>query len=341
MAAIEALPQPRPEVASVPALRWGVLGTGWIATRFSTALAKHTAQVVASVGSRTPESARRFATAIGAPRAHGSYAELVSDPEVDVVYVATPHPFHMADALLAIEAGKHVLIEKPLGINAAQARTVAAAARSAGVFCAEALWTLYTPKFDVIAQLLAGGILGEISSVQADIGEWFDPGHRIFDPALAGGCMLDLATYPVMFATWVAGAPESVQAVGGRAGSGVMATTSMVVRTAEGVEAVLQASMAAATPTAGAVGGSEALLQIDGPFYQPGGFSLVQRQGEMLRYEEPTIAHEGLFHQAVHVAACIGEGRTESPKRPLDDTITMLDTMDRVRACTGDRFAME
>ena len=341
MSGIESLPQPRRAYPSVPVLRWGVLGTGWIATKFCTALAKHTTQQVTAVGSRTVEGARRFATAVGAPRWHGSYADLVADPEVDVVYVATPHPFHQADALLAIEAGRHVLIEKPMGINAEQARVVAMAARAAGVFCAEALWSLFTPKFDVIAQLLADGVLGEISSVQADIGEWFDPGHRIFDPALAGGCMLDLATYPVMFSTWVAGAPETVQAVGGRADSGVMATTSMVFRTTAGVESVLQASMAAATPTSGAIGGSAGLLSIDGPFYQPGGFSLVQRHGPALHYDEPEIAHEGLFHQAVHVAGCIGEGRTESPLRSLDDTITMLETMDRVRACTGDRFQME
>lgn len=337
---ITSLPQPRP-VGSVPALRWGILGTGWIAARFCAALRRHTAQRIAAVGSRTPESAARFAATVGAERAHGSYAALVADPGVDVVYVATPHPFHLPDALLAIEAGKHVLVEKLIGINADQARRIAEAARSARVFCAEALWSLFTPKFDVIAQLLADGVFGDLTSVQADIGEWFDPGHRIFDPALAGGCMLDLATYPVMFSTWIAGPPAEVRAVGGRADSGVMATTSMVLRTDSGIESLLQASMAAALPTAGAIGGSSALLQIDGPFYQPGGFTLQLRSGGTLRYDEPAIAHEGLFHQALHVAGAIGEGRTEAPIRPLADTITMVETMDRVRDLTGDRFVME
>lgn len=141
----------------MPALRWGVLGTGWIAGQFVRALPTSTTQQVVAVGSRTQASAERFASAAGVPTAHGSPEALVADPCVDVVYVATPHQAHRASALLAIDAGKHVLVEKPMGLDAAQAEEVAAAAATAGVFCMEALWTLFLPRFDVVRQVLGQG----------------------------------------------------------------------------------------------------------------------------------------------------------------------------------------
>ena len=337
---ITALPEPRP-VFDVPVLRWGILGTGWIADKFVTALQASTQQRVVAVGSRSREGAERFAAGHGIETAHASYEALVGDPEVDVIYVASPHPSHLEHGLLAVEAGKHVLVEKPLGLNAAQARQLAGAARAAGVFAAEALWSLALPKFDVLAQLLADGVLGQVGAIQADIGEWLPEEHRIFDRALAGGCMLDLATYPVMFAHWVTGVPEDVVAVGTRHSGGTVSAASMALRSPSGVEAALLATATHATPTTAAVGGSEALLHLDGPFYQPGPFTLVQREGSTLRYEEEPIAHAGLFHQALQVALAIGEGRTEAPFRPLDASSATLEIMDRVRAVTGDRFDME
>lgn len=337
---ITALPEPRP-VFDVPVLRWGILGTGWIADKFVSALRASTQQRVVAVGSRSREGAARFAAGHGIETVHASYEALVGDPNVDVVYVASPHPAHLEHGLLAIGAGKHVLIEKPLGLNAAQARQLAEAAQAAEVFAAEALWSLALPKFDVLGQLLADGVLGEIAAVQADIGEWLPEGHRIFDRALAGGCMLDLATYPVMFAHWVAGMPDEVVAVGTRHPGGTVSTASMALRFSSGVQASLQASATHATPTTAAVGGSDALLHLEGPFYQPGPFTLVQREGPALRYEEEPIAHAGLFHQALQVALAIGEGRTEAPHRPLSASVATLEIMDRVRAATGDQFDME
>src|SRR5690242_4768989 len=141
------LPTPRtPDSLDAPALRWGILGTGWIADRFTTALRDSTRQVVQAVGSRSTEGATRAAAAFGAARAHGSYEALVADPEVDVVYVATPHHLHLPHALLAIEAGKHVVVEKPVGLDAGEARQVGEAAAAAGVFCTEAMWTLFLPR---------------------------------------------------------------------------------------------------------------------------------------------------------------------------------------------------
>jgi predicted dehydrogenase len=178
-----------------PALRWGILGTGWIAERFVHALRTSTTQQVVAVGSRTQASAERFAGAAGVLTAHGSPKALVADPGVDVVYVATPRQAHRSSALLAIAAGKHVLVEKPLGLDAAQAEEVAAAAATAGMFCMEALWTLFLPRFDVVRQVLEQGLPGDVRTVLADHGERFDPPHRILDPAMAGGSLLDLGCH--------------------------------------------------------------------------------------------------------------------------------------------------
>lgn len=326
----------------VPSLGWGIMGTGWIADKFCAALRDSTTQRISAVVSRSQSRADAFATAVGAERAHGDVEQMLADPTVDVVYIATPHPNHRDDALRVIAAGKHVLIEKPMGINAQQAREVAAAAREAGVFCAEALWTLFLPKFDVVRQLVQAGVLGEIIAIQADQGEWFDDGHRILDPELAGGAMLDLGTYPVMFATWLLGQPDEVQAVGTRADSGVMGTVTMSLHYPTLAQASLQTSLLGELPNVGMISGTKAMLQFDRKFYQPGSFTLLDRAtGRALRYEEKAIEHAGLFHEALEVARCISEGRTETPLRPLGDTISYLDVMDDVRHRIGDRFLME
>ena len=211
----DALPAPRrPSPSSVPSLRWGVLGTGWIASRFVASLQASTTQRVVAVGSRTQASADAFAAAFSIERAFSPVDALVADPDVDVVYVATPHHLHREGALLAIEAGKHVLVEKPIGLNAAEAQEISAAAAAAGVFCMEAMWTLFLPRFDVVRQVLEAGLLGDVRTVLADHGEHFDPPHRILDPAMAGGSLLDLGTYVTTLATWALGPATRVQASG-------------------------------------------------------------------------------------------------------------------------------
>jgi predicted dehydrogenase len=199
---------------AAPPLRWGVLGTGWIAGRFTGSLRRNTRQQVVAVGSRSVASAKAFADEAGIGRAHGSYDDLVADPEVDVIYVATPHNHHHRHALLALDAGKHVLVEKPIGLNAAEAAEIAERATERGVFCAEALWTFFLPRFDVVRQLLDDGVLGDVRTLMADHGEWFPDTHRILRHDLAGGALLDLGTYPLAFASWVLGEPERIMAVG-------------------------------------------------------------------------------------------------------------------------------
>lgn len=321
-----------PPSDQAPPLRWGILGSGWIAERFVAALHAHTTQIPYAVGSRSQPSADAFARANNLTHAYGSYDQLLADPNVDVVYVATPHNFHRDHALQTIAAGKHVVVEKPMGVDAAEAEEIAAAARTAGVYCVEALWSLFLPKFDVIRQLLADGAIGEPWTVLADMGEWFDREHRIRRPELAGGPMLDLGTYPVMFATWVLGEASDVVALGTAAPTGVDAQFGAVLRTGGGGIASVFSSIDVLTPTAATLGGTEGELVLDGPFYQPGGFTLRDHDGDTRRWEEPAVAHQALHFEAAAAARDIVDGRTESPLRPLDDTLSTLRTMDRITA---------
>lgn len=336
------LPVPRtPDPRSAPSLRWGVLGTGWIAERFVGALQRHSSQRVVAVGSRSDGAASAFAQRFGIARAHGSYEALVADDEVDVVYVATPHNAHLPCALLAIEAGKHTLIEKPLALNATQGRAIAEAAGARGLFCMEAYWTAFLPKFDVLRQILAADILGEVTAVVADFGEWFPPDHRIFRPDLAGGPMLDLGTYLVSFVLDVLGEPDQILARGVRAPSGVAGQTAMIIsRGAQ--QAVLHTTIWANTPTTATIAAEHANLTIDGPFYQPGPFRLVPADGgPALHHDEPRVAHQGLHYQAAEVARQITAGATGSPLRTLSRSIAVLEAMDEVRQQTGDHFPGE
>jgi predicted dehydrogenase len=312
------------------------MGTGWIAERFVDSLHRHSSQQVLAVGSRSTDTADAFAQRFALPRAYGNYEALVHDPNVDVIYIATPHNAHLPCAQLSIQADKNTLIEKPLALNAAQGRAIAEAAQARGLFCMEAYWTAFLPKFDIVRQILATDLFGEITSVVADFGEWFPPDHRIFRQDLAGGPMLDLATYLVSFAVDVLGTPDQITASGTPTAAGVLGQTAMIMT--RGVQqAVLHTTILANTPTAATVAGTRATLSIDGPFYQPGGFTLNAVEGRgRLRHIESSIAHQGLHYQAAEVARRISCGETGSPLRPLARSIEVLEVMDEVRRQTND-----
>ena len=332
------LPAPRrPHPLDVPSLRWGVVGTGWIAQRFVRALQTSTSQQVVAVGSRSQPSATRFAAAAGIPRAHGSHEALVVDPDVDVVYVATPHQAHRAGALLAVGAGKHVLVEKPLGLDATEAEEVSAAAAAAGVFCMEAMWTFFLPRLDVVRQVLEPGVLGDVRTVLADHGERFDEPHRILDPAMAGGSLLDLGSYLTSFATWVLGPAENVYATGQMTPRGVNGQSAMVLRHPGGGCSVLHTTLLGRTPTSAVIAGTAATLTLPGPFFMPGDVVLTSADGRRtLTWTDPEpIAHGALYHSAIEAALCISAGELESPLRPAADVITGLRALDDVGRQVG------
>jgi len=333
---LTSLPTPRTaSSADAPPLRWGILGTGWIADKFVTSLRRHTRQVVHAVGSRTMESATRAASAWEVPVAHGSYEALVADPGVDIVYIATPHNYHVLHAVLAIEAGKHVLVEKPVGLDADEARVIGAAAARAGVFCMEAVWTLFLPKFDIVRQVLEEGTLGRVVAAHADMGERFDEPHRIMRPELAGGPLLDLGTYAVTFATWTLGAPDRVTAVATPAPNGINGQLAIALRTPGGGSAALHTTILADTATTASVIGTEGRIDLGTRFYLPGPMTLHQRGGPSLSWVEPVVEHDALHFEAAEVARLVAAGATGSPLRPWSDTVGTMEVMDRVRVDTG------
>ena len=312
-------------------VRWGILGTGGIAGSFASDLRLTDSGVAVAVGSRSQAAADRFADSYGIERRHASYDALVADPEVDVVYVATPHPMHRDNAILALGAGKHVLVEKPFTMNAAEARDVVAEARERGLFAMEAMWTRFLPHVAVIRDWLGRGLLGPVVTVSADHGQWFaeDAGFRLFAPELGGGALLDLGVYPVSFASMVLGTPSRIVSISDPAFTGVDAQTSMLFGYDSGAQAVLSCTLRAKSPTRAAIVGTDARIEVDGDFYAPAAVTLIPRDGEPQRIES---AHEGrgLRHQADEVARRLAAGETESPLMPLDETISIMETMDTV-----------
>jgi predicted dehydrogenase len=317
--------------------RWGVIGTGTIAAAFVTDLGLLPDADVVAVGSRSQDSVDVFADEFDIARRHPSYQALVEDPDVDVVYVSTPHTGHFPAAMLAIEAGKAVLCEKPFTLNAAEAADLIAAARQRGVFLMEAMWTRFLPHVVRIRELLAEGTLGEIRTVLADHGALFphDPQHRMFNPELGGGALLDLGIYPVSFASMVLGSPSRVTAVSTPASTGVDAQTSMLLEHDGGQHAVLTTTLGARTPNRAAIAGTLARIEVDATWYAPTTFTVVAVDGTVVeRYDE---VHEGggLRHQAAEVALCLDDGRLESAVMPLDESVAIMETLDEVRRQIG------
>jgi predicted dehydrogenase len=314
-------------------VRWGILGTGGIAGAFAADLRLTGSGAAVAVGSRSRAAADRFGDEFGVPRRHASYESLAADPDVDVVYVATPHPMHRDNALLALRAGKHVLVEKAFTVNAAEARDVVGEARRRGLFAMEAMWTRFLPHTAVIRDWLAGGVLGDIVAVSADHGQWFapDPAFRLFAPELGGGAMLDLGVYPVSFASMVLGPPSRIVSMSDPAFTGVDAQTSMLFGYDSGAQAVLTCTLRAKTPTTAVIAGTDARIEVEGSFYAPAAVTLVPRKGDRVRVES---RHEGrgLYHQADEVARRLAAGELESPLMPLDETVSVMETMDAVLA---------
>jgi predicted dehydrogenase len=310
-----------------------LIGSGQIASAFADDLTLTDSGRVVAIGSRSQESADRFADKFDIPNRHASYEALVADPAVEVVYVGTPHPMHYANALLALEAGKPVLVEKPFTMNADEARQLIDRARSKGLFLMEAMWTRCLPHIVEIGRLLADGALGDIVTVMADHGQFFpkDPASRLFARELGGGVLLDCGVYPVSFASMVLGKPARVVALITPAFTGVDGQTSMLFGFASGAQAVLTCTSSARTPTRAAIVGTEARIEIDSFFYAPSTFTLIRRDGSATRFEPP---HEGngLHYEADEVARCLRAGLLESPLMPLDETLEIVETLDTVIA---------
>jgi len=329
-------------IAADQPIRWGIIGTGGIASAFTGDLALLPDAHAVAVGSRSQGSADAFGDRFGIARRYPSYEALADDPDIDAIYVATPHPGHHAAALLGINAGKAVLVEKPFTINAGEARDLIAAAQARGTFLMEAMWTRFLPHVIRIREIIASGRLGEIRSVIADHGQWFpkNPDHRIYAPVLGGGALLDLGIYPLSFASMIFGTPTKVTAVSDVAFTGVDAQTSIVLQYGGGRQSISFTTLETRTANQAAINGTDARIEVDGVFYSPSSFSVISRDGAVERFDIPHEGH-GLRHQAAEVGRCLRAGLTESPILTLAETLSIMETLDEVRRQIGLRYPSE
>ena len=313
-------------------IRWGFLGAGGIAASMAADL-PHGANMLYAVAARDPRRAAGFAERFGAGRSYGSYRTLVEDPDVDIVYIATTHPFHRTQALMAIDAGKAVLIEKPLALNASHAREVLGAARDKGVFAMEAVWMRANPLILRAREMVAGGVIGEVVAVHADfsIGLDFDPRHRLYDLANGGGALLDLGVYPMHFAWLFLGRPDTQQVLGTLSPTGSDATVAIQWGYASGATAQLRCAMTARTPGRATIAGTTGSISAEPWFLNPERLVVTTGEGESRVAGEQTTYGP----QIEEVERCLRAGLLESPLAPHADTIAVLELIDRARADLG------
>ena len=320
-------------------LRWGILGTGGIAALQTFDLIEN-GFTVAAVGSRSQESADAFATKWSIATAHPSYEALVADENVDAIYVSTPHPFHYENALLALNAGKHVLVEKPFAMNAAQAAEVVERAAQKNLVVLEAMWTRYLPHMVRIRQLLKDGALGELRTLISDHSQNLptDPTHRINDPALGGGALLDLGIYPVSFSFDVFGAPTAIHASGTMTATGVDAQTTMIFEYEGNKRALLVTALDALGPNTTTITGTEGRIEIDAVWYCPTRFVRFDKDNNVVEEFDEKVIGRGMHFQALELERLVASGEIANDILSPAQTVAIMQTLDEVRRQIGLKY---
>ena len=323
-------------------LRWGILATGWIAELFVKDL-QLTGRNVTAVGSRSAESAERFATAFNIPKAHASYQALAADPNVDSIYIATPHPQHVAAAKLALNAGKHILVEKPFTINATEAQEITDLAAAKGLLVLEAMWTRFLPHMQRIRAIIAAGTIGEVRSITADHRQKLpdDPKHRLNDLALGGGALLDLAIYPISFTWDILGKPDAMHASATFRATGADAQVATIFHYASGAIATTLSSSDSAGPNRACVVGTKGRIEIDRVWYEPTSFRVYANDNSLIEsFEQPRIGR-GMQYQAEEAETLIAAGKTASRLLSPQQTVQIMQTLDELRAQIGLKYPSE
>lgn len=324
-------------------IRWGILGTGTIAAKFAKALKFLPEAKLAAVGSRATETADKFAQTFRIPHRHPSYERLANDPEVDVVYVATPHPFHMENTILCLNAGKAVLCEKPFEINASRAKQMINTAGDKKLFLMEAMWTRFLPVIAQVRDWLSREAIGRVRILQADFGftgDW-TPEHRLLNPQLAGGALLDVGVYTVSLASMVFGRPPAEIAGLAYIGqTGVDEQAAMIFRYDDGQLAVLSCAVKTQTPQQAVIAGTKGTITIHSPFWcaTTATISIKGKKDKTVK-----IPHQcnGFEYEAQEVSRCLRAGKLESDCLPLDETLSIVKTMDQIREQWPLKYPME
>ncbi|HEY4269617.1 MAG TPA: Gfo/Idh/MocA family oxidoreductase [Galbitalea sp.] len=320
-------------------LGWGILGTGGIAHEFATDL-QLTGHTVSAVGSRSQAGADAFASRLGIAHAHASYESLVQDPTVDIVYVATPHSLHAGNAILALEAGKHVLVEKPFTINAREARTVAELAAKRGLIVMEAMWTRFLPHMVRIREIVSAGKIGDVRAIIAahEHRQTSDLTHRVHDPALGGGALLEVGIYPVSFAWDILGRPAAVRAIGSMGATGVDGQTAILLGYPDGQQAILHASAESVGGSTATILGTEGRIEIDATWFTPASFTVFDNAREVVERFDEDVVGRGLHLQATALERAIAGGLVDVPEMPIGESVAIMTTLDEIRADIGLRY---
>jgi predicted dehydrogenase len=321
-------------------IRWGIVGPGRIADTVTGDFPHVEGAAPVAVASRDRSRGEAFAARHGIERVHDSYRAIIDDPDVDVLYLATPHPMHHATALAAIDAGKALLVEKAFTATVAGAVEVVDRARSAGVFVMEAMWTRFQPAVVALRDLLADGAIGDVRCVQADLGvnRAWDPADRLFSLELGGGAVLDLGVYPISFAQMVLGDPARVTAGGSTFETGVDAEAAVLLEFGDGRTATVTCTLRGETPGSARVFGTEGWIDVLPRFHHPDTIVLHRAGGEPETITRPRTGG-GYAHELIEVTECLRAGRTESAIMPLADTLVVQDVMGQVLDQLGVRHA--
>jgi predicted dehydrogenase len=316
--------------------RWGILASGGIAQAFARDLSYFNHHIVAAVGSRSQESADSFAAEFPGCTAYSSYEALVADPTLDAIYVASPHPYHVSNTVLALNAGKPVLCEKPFTINATEARQMKAAADANGVALMEAMWARFLPHMHKVREILASGILGDIWAVEADHGQrlsdYANPRH--WEPSLGGGALLDLGIYPISFAHMVLGVPDKITSSATFTDKGVDASSTVIFDYKSGAQAILTSNMMVSTPCRATICGTLGKIEIDRTFYNPTSMRVIMHDGTTTEYPKEYKGH-GLRDQALEFERVVRSGAKSSAILTPDESILIMESLDEVRKQIG------
>lgn len=321
---------------------WGILGTGQVAGAFAREL-QLTGHRVGAVGSRSRANAERFAAQFAIPIAYGSYEALAADPDIDVIYIATPHPMHAANATLALAAGKHVLVEKPFALNAKEAQAVVTLAATNRLVALEAMKTRFLPHMVSIRDVVASGALGEIRSVIADLTQDLpnDPTHRLNALELGGGALLDLGIYPISFAWDVLGEPRDIKATARFKVTGADSQVAALFTYPTGAIAMILAASDSLGSNRAAIVGTEGRIEIDPQWNKPTSFRVFDSKNRVIGQFNATVAGMGLEFEADEVERLILAGSIESETLPPSETVAIMGTLDTIRAQIGLKYPNE
>ena len=321
-------------------LKWAIIGPGDISVAFLNDL-RLAGMNLEAVGSRSLDRAESYAKTHSISRAYGSYEDLVADPDIDIVYIATTNNAHFANAKLALSSGKSVLLEKPFTLDASQAKELVAISRSNSVFLMEAMWTRFLPNHSVLFEQLNQGLIGTPQYLLADHNQNLPKNlySRLYDPALGGGSLLDLGIYPISLAHRLFGNPSRIQASASLMPGNVDESMAAIFEYSGGRQALLHSSIRSAGPVKAFILGDAGRIEMEKSFYEHSSFTVFDLDDNVLFKYEGNIEGRGMQYQALEVERCITEGLIESPTMSLDETVQIMEVMDQIRSQTGIEFS--